>query len=372
MSNRLFSSTFNDGKAHADFTYIYDANAVISGNNPPISGAWRPAIPTDFAASVSVSGLSLTVGSVAVTGNPQVTISNPILAVSGNFGAGGGGGGLVTGAGGFFGITGTPNVNITNGILPVSGVLTATIGNVAVTGGNIATSNTNEIAALSSGNAFLAAISGSLTSNLNAPVYVTGIVQTIVTGTVSSSITNPIGVTGTSVDLNSVYTGIGIVPYNFLAVGGRAVNVTGLGTLAAYTTGNSVEFAFNANNAGLLVNQGCLQANQDYVTAITNNTGTATVAPATSGISNAGFGIALPNNPVRVAWGVTNLSTGALLVSFGSTIPTTGSFNVILSAATSLIAGNGGSFIDSPAVWTGPVSITGLSINSPAYTAWQI
>lgn len=60
--------------------YIWDAYAVITGNQPPTSGAYRPLVPTDFASTINVSGSGFQVNvpsSVAVTGNPSVTISNP-------------------------------------------------------------------------------------------------------------------------------------------------------------------------------------------------------------------------------------------------------------------------------------------------------
>lgn len=58
--------------------YIFDQGAVITGITNPISGAWRPLIPSDLAATINVSG-GMTVNSnpsVAITGNPDVQISN--------------------------------------------------------------------------------------------------------------------------------------------------------------------------------------------------------------------------------------------------------------------------------------------------------
>ncbi len=57
--------------------YIFDASAVNTGATPPTTGVWRAATPEDFSSSISVSGgLSMTVGAVAITGNPQVQVSN--------------------------------------------------------------------------------------------------------------------------------------------------------------------------------------------------------------------------------------------------------------------------------------------------------
>jgi len=59
--------------------YIFDSNAVNTGAQPPTTGNWRPIVPTDFAATINVSGSGFQVNvpsSVAITGNPPVTISN--------------------------------------------------------------------------------------------------------------------------------------------------------------------------------------------------------------------------------------------------------------------------------------------------------
>lgn len=58
-------------------TYIWDGTSVITGCFPPITGCFRPAEPSDFAASISGSGgMSVNVSAVAITGNPNVTVSN--------------------------------------------------------------------------------------------------------------------------------------------------------------------------------------------------------------------------------------------------------------------------------------------------------
>ena len=72
--------------------YIFDANAVNTGCLPPLTGVWRPIVPTDFASTINVSGSGFQVNapsSVAITGNPSVTVSNQIyqVGISGNVGA---------------------------------------------------------------------------------------------------------------------------------------------------------------------------------------------------------------------------------------------------------------------------------------------
>ncbi len=91
--------------------YIFDQGAVITGITNPITGCWRAAQPSDFAASINVTG-GLSVNSspsVAITGNPNVTVSNfPYQ----------------------FGITG--NINAT-GIMGISGDI-GLVGSVGITG----------------------------------------------------------------------------------------------------------------------------------------------------------------------------------------------------------------------------------------------
>jgi hypothetical protein len=84
MSTNFFADTMNEGKAAPSFGFLYDSGILYTIQNINYTGGWRPAKPSDFAANISVSGLNLTVGAVAVTGNPNFTVSNPILAVSGN------------------------------------------------------------------------------------------------------------------------------------------------------------------------------------------------------------------------------------------------------------------------------------------------
>lgn len=84
MSSNFFADTMNEGKSAPSFGFLYDSGILYTIQDITYTGGWRPAKPSDFAANVSVSGLNLTVGAVAITGNPNITVSNPILAVSGN------------------------------------------------------------------------------------------------------------------------------------------------------------------------------------------------------------------------------------------------------------------------------------------------
>lgn len=74
---RTFGDTF--GKGSPVFLHIADTGTVFPDADGNLTtGAWRPATPSDIGsvANLSVSGLSLTVGAVAVTGNPLMTVSN--------------------------------------------------------------------------------------------------------------------------------------------------------------------------------------------------------------------------------------------------------------------------------------------------------
>lgn len=90
MSNRTYSQAFNDGKAAPSFQYLFDPNILTTGQYGIITGGFRPFAISDVA-SVSVSGLSVSVNSVAITGNPvvtltgnqQVIINNNIIPISG-------------------------------------------------------------------------------------------------------------------------------------------------------------------------------------------------------------------------------------------------------------------------------------------------
>lgn len=549
---RSYSNTYGQGAV--SFGQLYDASWVVyqQGTSIAIStGAWRPAFPSDFAANISVSGLNLTVGAVAVTGNPQVqisntpsvTVTNPVylvgitgqpLYVTGNFGASSSSPGFITG--GVIGLTGSPNVTIANASpIPVSGVVQAqvTIGAIAVTGGSISISNpilavsgnfgsspstvgatgtkvdtliqyagaagspyvmlpiggralavsgagsltgsyntgdyvmfnfnkdnggllvnqgtldytqdtvtvvisggtlnvaitgaggsssssqgiitggyigitgtptftiSNPILAVSGAlsasinsvavtgtvyavdpdsRAILSGISGLLSSNITAPANVTGvitvgntapiaisgIVLTVVTGTVSSSITNPIGVTGSRTDFNPFYSGGLNAPYTLLPVGGRAVAVSGAGSVSGYNTGDYAILNFNKDNGGLLVNQGALDSTQDTVTTVLSGSITAPVA-AVSGFAQ----FVLAANPNRLAWGISNLGTGALYVAMG-TIPSTGALHWVLKGGVNPNDGIGAVFTDSPCVWRGSVGVSGAFGVPLLYSAWQL
>lgn len=158
-----------------------------------------------------------------------------------------------------------------------------------------------------------------------------------------------------------------------IAVTGGQISL--IGTSSVLVTNSVVPISgqvntYNAQELALLSGiSGALNGNLT-VTTWTASTGTASAATL-SGVATANFGVALPNNPNRRAWYIQNLSTGVLLVNFSATIPTTGSFNVLLKGGTNSMDGIGASWSDSPAIYTGPVAVSGLASVCP-YICWQL
>lgn len=387
------------------------ANGVV-----PVSGSF-----TSTPGNTAVTGGQITIaggfvgitGTHAVTVSNSITIANGILPVSGTFTATQGPVTIIatanTGAplavsGAFAATIGNiavtgGSITIANPVLAVSGAFSSsvTIGNVAVTG-VVLTSGTQELA-------YLAAISGALTTNLSAPAFVTGQVSIVGTPTVtianpvlavsgsftstpgntavtggsititnttfnvattgnsSATISNPIGVTGTSTDINTSITGAH--PYNFLSIGGRATLPTGAGSASGYNVGDYAMLNINSQNGGVFTNQGCLDQTQDFVTCYAASTG---VASNTSISGLYGTGI-LPNNPTRRSFFIQNLSTGQCWLSFSSTLPSLSRANIVLKAGVTSGDGIGGSY-ENMGTYTGPVSISGTA---PAwFIAWEL
>jgi len=449
---RTFGDTF--GKGAPAFLHVADTGVVFTnGDGQVTTGAWRAATPADLGttSNVSISGLSLSVGAVAITGNPLMTVSNPVLPISGNvfvqnalpINISGWVKTIFTGsvAASFdstsivnaqttgndrllvadqllSGISGrlsnTLNVAITNGVVPISGVVQASVSsgpivdaivsgnnlivtsNVLLSGisGNLA-GNLSDVASVKdiTGQLYLAAISGLLASNLTDPAHITGSVSisntapinvsgtVIVSGLVSSSISNPIGVTGVKADLNSSIFGSPTVPYSLVPMGGRAVAVTGAGSITGgYNTGDYVMFAFNKDNGGLLVNQGALDYTQDTVTVsgfatgaivtVVNKSSSVATTYAPSGTApytgtNTFFGQALAANPNRLEMFVQNTHTGIpLLVNLGTGVAGPNSFSMILNPST--VQSWGGSSFGSSR-YKGAVQVSG-----GAWVAWEI
>jgi archaellum component FlaG (FlaF/FlaG flagellin family) len=166
---RFFSSQINLDKAHPAFQYIWDKSLVWTvPNGQSITGGARPVVPEDLAANISVSGLSLSVGSVAVTGgqvaisnNPGVTVLNPTYAQYNT--------------GGYIGITGTPNFSFTNSTINVAitGQPTHITGSVSILGNSLNVSSTGVTNV--SGSIFSSYIGSTSVSN-NTPSGANGVI----------------------------------------------------------------------------------------------------------------------------------------------------------------------------------------------------
>ena len=261
MPYRTYSSP--GGQVVNGVAYIYDPTLVVG----EITGNFRPAFTSDFAANINVSGLNLSVGSVAVTGG-SVAISNTtpipvsgVVVTSATFDSSSivnaqasGNNYTVISNSLLSGISG-----LLRGPVAVSGVVqtTASISSVAVTGGSISISNTAPIAvsgvvvtsatfdsssivnAQNTGNnltitsnVLLSGVSGLLSSNLNdsawvtgqvsltntAPIAISGVVQTTTTissvavtgGSINVSNTAPIAISGV-VQTNATFDSTSIV-----------------------------------------------------------------------------------------------------------------------------------------------------------------
>lgn len=216
---RYFSKIFGDNHAQPTFGYLWDSGVVWRNlNGQLITGAARPIVPADLAStsSISVSGLSLTVGAVAVTGNPQVTVSNAILATSGIIQGGnlipiyitglidtrvtGNIGGSVTVSS--VAITGNPGFQVTGWNTGITVNVTAPLGIIGIdTGvrtvsvvGTLTTNATIVNAVLATSGFFTPIWTGA--PNVTASVSIGNIavtggsIQTIVTGTISATVDN--------------------------------------------------------------------------------------------------------------------------------------------------------------------------------------
>lgn len=406
---------FNSGSAlgNLDLTRTYLPTSGIGTGLVNVTNLTLNVAVTGGSIQTIVTGTiggTVQVNSVTITGNPGVVVTGGQLSGSalGNLDVtrtylpiSGAAGSFIAIDTGIRNISGSAqgNLDLTRSYLPISGAggvfvvaltglqsvlavqtgtLTASIAagtSVAVTGGTINVLD-------NSGWAFLAAISGSLVTSLTAAAPVTGdirnipgtvlaisgFVNTIVTGTVSSTISNPIGVTGASLD-KALPTVLGST--NFLAIGGRVVNPSGGGSITGYNSTGDLAMLNIAPNGGVYTNQAILDQTQDNVTIWAANTG---IGPLTalSGAAAPFFGIALPNNPNRRAWFAVNLGTGGLMIKMSATIPTTGNLDLFLGGATTPWAGNGQSWTDSPAIYTGPVAISGFGGAPCVYRLWEL
>lgn len=391
MTNQLLSGV--SGSLTTNLTAPAYVTGAVSGTNLgsldlsrtylPISGiaGWAPVVTiTGVVATsasvtvgnIAITGFNSTIAPLAISGNvtTTATIGNVAitgfnstiapLAISGNV--------TTTATIGNVAITG---FNATIAPLAVSGTFTATIGNVAVTGlGNLDVTRSYLPVSGILGVGVIGIDTGirAVSVTNTAPIAISGVVLTIVTGTVSSTISNPIGVSGVAID--RALPTIGGFATQFVPMGGRMMNPSGAGSVTGYNSTGDMAMFNIAPNGGLYTNQGVLDPTQDIVAVIQSGSA---VSPSStvSGISTTLWGTPLPANPARIAWGFQNLSTGVMFVRMG-TLVNSGNAHQVLKGGTNAMDGLGASWLDSPCVWRGPISVTGYFNVSPAYTCWEL
>jgi hypothetical protein len=231
MPYRTYTSP--GGQVVNGVAYLYDATLVVGD----ITGNFRPAFTSDFAANINVSGLNLSVGSVAVTGG-SVAISNTtpipvsgVVVTSATFDSSS----IVNAQ-----ATGNNYTLISNSLLSgISGLLRGPVAVSGVVQTNATFDSTSIVNAQTTGNnltitsnVLLSGVSGLLSSNLNdsawvtgqvsltntAPIAISGVVQTTATissvavtgGSINVSNTAPIAISGV-VQTNATFDSTSIV-----------------------------------------------------------------------------------------------------------------------------------------------------------------
>ena len=154
-----------------------------------------------------------------------------------------------------------------------------------------------------------------------------------------------------------------------------SVNVSGIDTLLVDTDELEAQgFAISGNTA---------QANLQLASISGNNANASVQLAALSGQAwgntslfeeriVSGFGQVLAANPLRKAWFIMNLATGQLMLKLGSSVPTTGSMNMVLKGSTAINDGLGASWSDDQGRYRGAVFVSGLGGAPILATAWQI
>ena len=357
---RYFTRPFDTNRGSQSFTLLYDASLTWYNGQTLTTGGWRPALPSDFAAEINVSGLDLTVGAVAVTGTANVSVINTApIPVSG-----------VTV------ISSLPSVTIGNAILPISGAVTASvaIGDVAVTGGQIAVTS---LPSVTIGNPVVP-VSGVVTTSV-------AVGDVAVTGgsiAISNAILPISGVVTTSVSVGDVaVTGgsIAVTSLPSVTIGNTApIPISGVVTTSVTTDNSQVILAINTGNQYLEAISGQLASNLSDPVWVTGNV--TVVPPSATSTNNSSpsgapspwasmtvysTGTALALNAARNMFFVQNIHTGIpLYVNLGTAAANTGNFSMILNPSSNTSWG-GSSFADDH--YKGAVTVSGGS-----WIAWEI
>lgn len=137
-----------------------------------------------------------------------------------------------------------------------------------------------------------------------------------------------------------------------------------------FNSGAGAVTAVDNVNGGMLAVVSDMDRSIDSVTAYPPNATTASnYVPSGNIGTNIVTGSVLLSNPNRIAWGIQVIGSGSpLYVKFGTGPAGTGSMNLLLKGSAADYGADGGSFIDSPAVYLGEVSISG----STRFTVWEM
>ncbi len=345
-------------------SYGWSDLAVITGNQPATTGAWRP-VSIDANGFVNVNAglqftgaLNATIGAVAVTGG-SITINNTSpIPVSGV-------------------VVSTPPA-----ITPISGYVTT-----IVTGGSVSFDSTAIVSAqasgnvgIFSGNAYLASISG----KVNTVVPVSGVVQANITntaplatsGVVQANVTNtaPIPVSGVVVTTVTVGN-VAITGFNS-TIAPLAVS----GTFSA-TIGNLAITGFNSTIPPLAVS-GNVQSSTLLAAIVSGNViGLGISGQLAANISGAAWvtGDVLIDNPILAISGIVTTAATPIQAISGFvtniTIPIQAVSGIVTVAATPIQAVSGSTsdtitgFNTGIIVYTQPVTKASVSNLAPSGTS---
>jgi hypothetical protein len=170
------------------------------------------------------------------------------------------------------------------------------------------------------------------------------------------------------------------VPIEYLAVGGRAVDVAS-GFFPQYGRNANAVLNIDSQGGGALTLQADLDKDIDSVTAFPPVGGYASNYSIQTGV-----GTILSGNNSRLAWGVTNYGTGNIYLKFGAgatvttgisfgvtgQIITGSSFNLILKGGNTEFDNNGGNFLDFTPKYNGPVSVAQYPNVNIKYISWEL
>lgn len=374
-------------------SYVWSPTAEQTGSANTITGNWLPISATpDGAINVNTSlqitgALNATINSVGVTGTVSVTgtvqIGNtapinisgvvqsspsPIQAVSGYVTT------IVTGGSVSFDSTAIVNAQTTgnNYLAYISGKLDR----LGITGGSIQTittgafsatvDNTSVILALTSGNNLAvisnqlnSGISGLLASNLTEAAWVTGQVSLINTapipfsGVVQANVTNAL----LAVSGNATIVNTAPLPFSGVVQIGNTAPIPVSGVTQSNITNTVLTTQITGFNTGAVV------ITRDQSSSTATNYGPSGASPFTSAATF--FGQALAANANRLEMFVQNIHTGiSLYVNLGSAAAGTGALSMILNPST--VQGWGGSSFGSKS-YKGAVQVSG-----GAWVAWEL